>query len=174
VGGIELARDRFRSIRNYTFVEVHKPSDIQLGDELFNFAVSLETLEHINDEDLDEYFSVIAKHLNGYFLVTIPNEKGPLFLVKWIIKRIIGDSKDVFTYTWREVLYASIGRLDKVKRIPLGHKGFDYHSVIAQLCRQFHIVSIEGRPFGWLPTWLCFTICIIAKNTSVKCGRSRK
>ncbi|MEZ2355015.1 hypothetical protein [Caballeronia sp. RCC_10] len=70
-------------------------------------------------------------------------------------------SKDAHAYTFDELVYATLGRMDRVKRNE--HKGFDYAALVRQMRKYFDIVEVSGHPFGFLPARLCFSIGIIAK-----------
>ena len=115
-GGLDSAKQKYRGNTNYKFVETKNPTDISesCGNIVFTLALSLETLEHISPNLLDEYLYQISKVLQGNFLVSVPNEKGLLFLAKYLTKKIyVGGARQ---YTFSEILYATIGRLDKVSR----------------------------------------------------------
>jgi hypothetical protein len=82
-GGLDLAQDKWAGHPNLVFTEVTTPDQINLrANERFDMAVSMETLEHIPPALIDGYLETIARHLNGYFFITVPNEKGPLFVAK--------------------------------------------------------------------------------------------
>jgi 2-polyprenyl-3-methyl-5-hydroxy-6-metoxy-1,4-benzoquinol methylase len=158
-GGLDLARQRFAAQSQYEFREASSPEHLRLSPgESLDVIVTMETLEHLPPEDLDTYLSKLAAHASGWVFVTVPNEKGPLFLAKWLTKRLVSRDGEVFTA--REVLYATIGQSHKVARDQ--HKGFDYDQLIAQMRRHFDIVRVCGHPLSWLPTFLCFSIGIVA------------
>lgn len=159
--GLDLAREKFKNYPNYLFYEVHNPEEMILDKEKkFTLAISMETLEHIPPDMVDDYLQKMAQHLDGYFLVTVPNEKGIVFLSKWLLKKIlIGDSKN---YSFKEVINAFLGNMDQVSRNQ--HKGFDYISLIKDIQKYFDIIEISGHPFSLLPYNLCFGIGIIAKS----------
>ncbi|HEY7986877.1 MAG TPA: hypothetical protein VIE17_08145 [Methylophilaceae bacterium] len=91
-------------------------------NDVFNIAVTMETLEHVPPQMVDAYLRKIAEHLEGYFFVTVPNEKGIVFLAKWLAKKIL--SKDAESYSISELANATLGRMDLVARRE--HKGFDH------------------------------------------------
>jgi hypothetical protein len=97
--------------------------------------------------------------IDGHFFVTVPNEKGPMFLAKHIAKAAIGSTQP---YTAKEVLYATLGDLSQVERNE--HKGFDYAQLVTQIGQHFDIVRVEPLPMGWMPNLTGFTIGIIAKS----------
>ena len=158
-GGLDIARKIWREHSNYEFLNASTPGDLQIGpDERFDIAVSMETLEHIPPEMLDEYLDKIAQHLDGLFFVTVPNEKGLVFLLKWAVKRIL--SRDGYRYTWAELINATLGRMDRVARDQ--HKGFDFNALVQQLSKHFKVLEVSGHPMSFLPKSLCFSIGIVA------------
>ncbi|MFL9922566.1 methyltransferase domain-containing protein [Paraburkholderia fungorum] len=160
-GGLDIARERWGTKPNLVFKEVSTPDqmNLQLSDR-FDVAVSMETLEHVPPALVDGYLEQIARHLDGYLFVTVPNEKGPLFLAKWTVKKLF--SKSAEHYSLSELVNASLGRMDRVARND--HKGFDYSKLVRQLEKYFDVVAVSGHPFGSvLPCWCCFSIGIVAK-----------
>jgi len=158
-GGLDRARTEFAELPQYEFRNASSPADIQLSvDELFDVAVSMETLEHLPPEDLSAYLEKLARHTEGWMFVTVPNEKGVVFLTKWIIKRLF--LRDGEEYTAREVLCATLGRTNKIARN--GHKGFDYDALIYQMRSHFDVLRVEGIPFSWMPVCLSFSVGIVA------------
>lgn len=158
-GGLEIAASRARD--DWRFLKATSPADMVLGaDETFTLAVCMETLEHVPPALVDGYLRTIAVHLDGYFFVTVPNEKGVVFLAKWLAKRLLHARGE--PYTLAEVANATLGRMD---RVPRGqHKGFDWQRLAQEVAAHFEVVEISGHPFGMLPPSLCFTIGIIARS----------
>ena len=158
-GGLNLAQRTFAAQPQFEFHEATSPADLRLAPEdRFDVIVAMETLEHLPPEDLDAYLAALAAHACGWVFATVPNEKGPLFLAKWLAKRLL--TRDGEPYTGREVLYATLGQTHKVARDQ--HKGFDYDVLVGQMRRHFDIVTVAGHPLSWLPTFLCFSIGIVA------------
>jgi 2-polyprenyl-3-methyl-5-hydroxy-6-metoxy-1,4-benzoquinol methylase len=160
-GGLDLAIVEWAGEPNFFFHQATSPEEMRLDkNDTFNIAVAMETLEHVPPQMVDEYLSKVAQHLDGYFFVSVPNEKGIFFLAKWIIKKIF--TKDAQHYSFTELTNATLGRMEKVTR--LEHKGFDYDSLIKQIARYFDVIEVTGLPLGFLPRSLCFTIGIVAKS----------
>jgi len=158
--GLTLARAKYGHDPAFTFRCVHRPEELNLGDERFRLAFSLETLEHVPPEMVDAYLEQIARHLTGYFIVTVPNETGPVFLTKWLAKKLFRMSPK--EYTAAEVLNAFLGRTNRVRR--LEHKGFNYRDMIKQIHRHFDVIQVRGFPLSFLPTCLCFGVGITAQS----------
>ena len=121
----------------------------------------METLEHLSPQLIDGYLRKLARQTRHYILITVPNEKGLVFLSKWLVKKlIIGDALD---YTFSELANATLGRMHKVRRSE--HKGFDYDCLIAkEVAVYFDVSSISGYPFRLLPTSLCFGVGIVGRK----------
>ena len=160
-GGLELAKTRWANKPSFSFSQASSPEEMLLRDgEIFKIAVAMETLEHIHPQMVDGYLRKIAQHLEGYFFVTVPNEKGFVLLSKWIVKKLL--SKDAEYYSPSELINAILGRMNLVARRE--HKGFDYDALITNIEQHFDILEVSGHPFGFLPHSLCFGIGIVAKS----------
>jgi 2-polyprenyl-3-methyl-5-hydroxy-6-metoxy-1,4-benzoquinol methylase len=160
-GGLDMARIRWAHHPHYSFHHAVKASDLHLDDhDIFNLGVIMETLEHVPADAVDEYLAAVARHLDGYLFVTVPNEKGPVFLGKWLAKKVFG--KDAERYTLSEVVAATLGRMHRVRRNE--HKGFDYCKLVREVSVHFDIVSVTGHPLSFLPAALCFGIGIVARS----------
>lgn len=149
--GLDLARAKYGSVPGYAFVEATKPAHMDGVHGKFDLGASLETLEHVPPELVDGYLKVLADRVS-HLLVTVPVELGPVFFVKWAVKKVLRMSPA--RYRAREVFWALIGRSDLVERAQ--HKGFDYRQLVRHLEQHFDVVHVQGFPMRWLPTWLCF------------------
>jgi SAM-dependent methyltransferase len=161
-GGLDLAKIKYGSNPCFEFIMARSAGDINLVKmDKFDLAVSMETLEHIDDDDtILGYLDLISRHLDGYFLITVPNEKGLIFATKYLAKKLL--SKDAEKFTLSEFINATIGRMDRVPR--LQHKGFDYNRLIDMVEKYFRVVEISGHPFSLLPYSLCFGVGIVARS----------
>lgn len=160
--GLDIAKEKYSDKQNYIFRMANSQDDMGLGaGDVFDLAISMETLEHIDDEKtVCDYLEKISSHLDGYFLVTVPNEKGLVFSLKYILKKIF--SSDAERYTFGEFMNATLGRMEHVER--LQHKGFDYEKLTKSVDRYFDIVEISGHPFSFLPVPFCFGVGIVART----------
>jgi len=160
-GGLDIAKERWSEAQNCSFFLASSPEEMHLNsNDVFHIAVAMETLEHVPPEMIDGYLKKIAQHLNGYLFVTVPNEKGFVFLAKWIVKKIL--SKDTQHYLLAELINATLGRMERVVRHE--HKGFDYQSLVKDIEKHFNVIDVSGFPLGFLPPSLCFGIAIVAKS----------
>lgn len=166
-GGLSAAQAKFSDHETWKFHKATAPADLSgLEARSRNVAASLETLEHVPPETVAPYLAELSRIVDGYILITAPNEKGLVFLSKWLIKKLfLGGTQP---YTASEVIAATLGRMDKVARDD--HKGFDYDALVAQISEHFDVVRVEGAPFRWLPASFSATICILAKS---KAGAQR-
>jgi 2-polyprenyl-3-methyl-5-hydroxy-6-metoxy-1,4-benzoquinol methylase len=163
-GGLEIAARRWANCPEYRFEKASTPADIELcNSEQFPLSVSMETLEHVPPNMVDGYLEKLSRHTRGHLIVTVPNEKGVLFLAKWLAKA--ASARNMGGYTAREVCYATFGRLHHVTRRE--HKGFDYDVLIRQVDRHFDVLEVTGHPFQHLPMSLAFGIGVVARSRIV-------
>lgn len=119
-GGLDLARERWKSQPNYTFNLARTPEEMSLDEpDRFDIAIAMETLEHLPPGLVDGYLEKISRHLDGHLFVTIPNEKGIVFLAKFLAKKFF--IKDSEQYSLSEIMNATLGRMSRVDRRE--HKG---------------------------------------------------
>ena len=133
-----------------------------LPDKDFNLFLSLETLEHIDDNaTLEMYLNKVSKLIckNGYLLITVPNEIGPVFLIKYLIKRILHGKG--YAYSAKEIFWQTFGITSKVTRD--NHKGFNYKTLNTLLENYFYIESSKGSPFQLIPKIFNFGVCFVCR-----------
>ncbi len=153
-GGIDDAMVRYGSDGSKTFLKTEDPLQLaQYPARSFDLGVALETLEHMQDAALEAYL-VQVQRTCVRFLVTVPNEKGPVFLAKWAAKKFLLREASSDRYTFGEVVNATLGRMDRVARRE--HKGFDYAALARQLSKRFVIEKTVGLPWG--PPYLAFSV----------------
>lgn len=160
--GLDLAAEKFSGREGVSFIETVDPSPLRnYPDGHFTAAAALETLEHIPPEMLGDYLDEIARVTRGYFLVTVPNELGPIFLTKQIGRSIFYRDSG-HDYSWKDLVAATVGRCDLIERD--NHKGFDYRALVREIGKRFAIRSVEGVPGVGLPPLLSPTVGIVAFN----------
>jgi hypothetical protein len=146
-GGLDLARKTWRNEKQYYFVTTKTSEEVKISGGKVSLALSLETIEHIPPEFVNGYLQRVAKLLDGVFIVTVPNEKGIIFLGKYLVKKlVVGGASE---YSAEEVVNATLGRMDRVERND--HKGFDWEQLLGQLREYFDVKEVEGVQFPWLP-----------------------
>lgn len=160
-GGLDLAKKRYANKENYQFIRGDSPDGLDIFDnDIFDFGVAMETLEHIPPEYVRGYLECLSRIVNGYIVITVPNEKGLIFLAKWLVKKVFyGDAE---SYTFSEIIAATLGRMDKVVRNE--HKGFDYQQLISDVEQYFDIIKLDAIPFSGIPISLSFNVGILAKS----------
>lgn len=164
-GGLDLAKQEYHGRPGVEFIESGEPAALnRFGAGEFDCSASLETLEHLPEESLPRFIDELARVTRDYCFVTVPNELGPTFLAKYILKlALYGDVDD---YTPREVVAATLRRSKSVRRAE--HKGFDYRELIKSLESGFEIIAVEPVFPRWLPVSLALTIGIVGKSRHAK------
>jgi hypothetical protein len=107
--------------------------------EKFNSVFIFETLEHVQDEK--KTITNISNLLDegGHIFVGAPVEFGLFFFLKELGRLLILGKTN---HSIKEIFFASIGKMNKVKRIIGSHKGYDYRNTI-KLFEKEHIKLIE-------------------------------
>ncbi len=160
-GGLSKAQAEFKDHPDWTFIKSADPADLgERADNSCTLAVALETMEHIPPQMVDDYLKQMARITNGYLLISVPNEKGLVFLAKWIAKKTFFGGAE--KYTGRELFNAVLGRMDCIARNE--HKGFDYAALVRNISDHFDIVSVESIPKKWMPLSFAFTVGIVARS----------
>lgn len=160
-GGLDLARQKYRGRKDVTLVEATSPDALsRFADGQFNVAAALETLEHVPPELVSPFLDELQRVTRGHLFVTVPNELGPIFLAKYLGKKILYGGEQA--YSPGEVLAATLRRSDKVERND--HKGFDYRHVVAEIGKRFEILKVDGLASFGLPAALAPTVGIFARS----------
>jgi len=163
-GGLEIARANWKTHKAFRFVNCVTPDDVP-SNERFDVCICMETLEHVPPEMLERYLAKLSELTESYIFITVPNEKGLVFALKHLFKKVAkGDSLDC---TASEFINQTLGRMQKVQRDE--HKGFDYDVVVAATSTYFDVIDVSPYPMRALPTAFGFGVGIIAQ----KRGRSR-
>lgn len=163
-GGLDIARTKWAAYPNYMFHTCDKPADFSNDENMYEISVCLETLEHIPAKDLEAYIIQLSKKTKQYCLISVPNEKGPVLFFKHLIKSLTQDKSQTESYSVKELLYGSIGKINKVERIDCGHKGFDYDALAVLLQKHFTILKMEAIPYPSIPHALGFNVGFVLKK----------
>ncbi len=139
-GGLDIAKNKYKNKENIEFKITKKPSDIPIS-EFFDYGICMETFEHISPEFLNEYLYRLSQIIKQKIFITIPIERGLAFIIAFFLRFLTKDSY-YYMYTFKEILYSIIGKLEKVKRIE--HKGFDDRIFLDTLSKYFKIEKVEG------------------------------
>lgn len=164
-GGLTDARSKFVGEDSMLFVKTDNPLEIsKYDDDHFDITAALETMEHILPKDVPDYIFEISRATKTAFIVTVPNERGLVFLFKYLVKKITFQNNQ--RYKLKEVFFASLGMMSRVARDD--HKGFDFYALIEQLKERFDVACVENVPFRRFPLAMAFTIgivCLPKQNT---------
>lgn len=156
-GGLEEAR---RLYPQYEFVH---STAIPALDRTFDLALSFETMEHLDRDQVDGYLRMLAQAA-PVTLFSVPNELGPIFVMKSMVHAVMGYPSP---YSTREFFLQAFGATRKVGQD--NHKGFDYRWLIKAMRSHFEIEAVRGLPFKHLPG-LSFTVAIRAKSRLFRSG----
>ena len=159
-GGVDLGRKRFADDSRVQFQEVMHPRQIDASERVFDLGISMETLEHVPPEMVGLYFDKLNQLVDGFVLITVPNEIGLLFGAKHLAKLVRYGDAD--RYSAREFVYEVLGRTDRVRRDQ--HKGFNYRTFLKETEAVFDIVAVDGIPFSRAPLSTSFGIGIVART----------
>lgn len=160
-GGLDLARERTAADPSLEFRTCTTPAELRdlTSGSRFDTAICLETLEHVPPDRVSDYLAAISEVLDGHIAITVPNEKGAVFLAKYLVKRAVGEVPE---YRLAEIGAATIGRMDRVARRE--HKGFDYDRVVEAGATHFDLIEVSGYPVRSLPKMLGFGVGILARS----------
>jgi 2-polyprenyl-3-methyl-5-hydroxy-6-metoxy-1,4-benzoquinol methylase len=150
--GLDTARVNRAQQKQFSFIESKTVADFDPPKKHFDFAICLETLEHLPEEQLHQYLQKFQQATNHLFFVTVPVELGLMALMKYQYKKIFLAVDEPYSTT--ELWYMLWANLQKVKRVPLGHKGFDYRKLKKIVQQYFHIEKETTIPFSKLPAVL--------------------
>jgi cyclopropane fatty-acyl-phospholipid synthase-like methyltransferase len=158
--GLDLARRRYAGDPGVVLIEAASPDFAAVDAGGFDLGVSMETLEHVPPEQVAGYLDRLANDVAGYLVITVPNEKGPVFAAKWLAKKLL--YRDAEHYSLAEFANALLGRMARVGRNQ--HKGFDYADLIEQVQARCDVLLVEAIPFRRLPLALAFGVGIVART----------
>lgn len=154
-GGLDIAATRWAGVEGTEFALCITANDMPTA-ERFDVGISMETFEHVPEDVLDGYIDRLAEITDGFVLITVPNEIGPICLLKQTLKRVaLGGSQ----FSWSDIWNATLGRTERIAR--LDHRGFNYRRLISRLRRSFRVVAVRGVPFPFLPAYLNVNVGII-------------
>ena len=163
-GGLEIAKNIWKDNSDINFNFATDPSYIKKNVLDYDLGVSLETFEHIPPELVCPYLKKLSENINGYILITVPNEKGLFFLIKKLFKPV--DKLAHTRYSFLDILNISLGRTNHVVRD--NHKGFNYDHLIYDVKKFFDLIEISPYPkIPLLPLFLGFGVGILAKTKKI-------
>lgn len=156
-GGLDQARRKWADFSGAEFRTAKQPEDLDTA-ERFDLAICMETLEHLSDAQLAGYLDRIAAVTERRFLVTVPNEIGPVCFCKQALKKIFWGGS---IFSWSDMVKSLFGMTDSIVRDE--HRGFNYRKLIRELGTRFEVERVSGIPFRFLPPVLNFTVGIVLR-----------
>lgn len=159
-GGLDKAKQSYQNDHTYNFHASSTVSAFSPPQQQYDISICMETLEHLPLKNLEAYVHRLWEYTTEKCYVTIPNEKGIVLLIKYLVKKFILRHVSE-TYTLRDLLNGFLGRMNKIERIEGGHKGYDYLDTITLLEQYFTIETIDSIPINALPNSLSFTIGLV-------------
>lgn len=160
-GGLKIAIKKYEDNPNVHFIRSNEPEDI-LTNSLYDISICLETFEHLPTQQLELFIKNLSRITVNYSFFSVPNESGPIFLFRHIIKIIFKLNPE--PYTFKEIFWQTIGTSNNVIRSEGSHKGFDYKKVIEIIEKYYKIKKVESIPFSYLPIWLGFNVGIVCEK----------
>lgn len=167
-GGLEAGRRVWADRSEIELRLCREPEEIPVkSGETFDLGIAMETLEHVPPEHLDPYLARMASLVTGYFLVTVPIERGPVFFFKHIVKKAL--HLRPLNMSWADFVNSTLGRLDRVRREE--HLGFDDRVLVRQLAKHFDVIEICGMAPAIRPVHWNFGIGIVCRAKPVALPR---
>lgn len=163
-GGLDIGIEKWKDFSNYHLKLCKNLKDFQPQENYFDISICQETLEHLPLSDLDTYLERLAKATKTYSFISVPNEKGIVFLAKHISKILTQEKNQREEFSFLEAFHATMGNMKKVTRTETMHKGFDYAELKKKLQKHFTIVETNGLPLAALPGSLNFTVGFVCKR----------
>lgn len=163
-GGLDIGKEKWKEHPGYRFKLCTKIDDFRPEENHFDISVCQETMEHLPLKDLHTYLDRLSKATKTYCFISVPNEKGMVFLAKHIGKTLTQKKREVEEFTYAELFYSTIGNMKKVERNETGHKGFDYKDLQKSIEQYFEIIETTALPFTALPVSLNFTVGFVCKK----------
>lgn len=162
-GGLEIAAELWKDFPEYEFRHCNDPKMMKLGDEVFDVSICLETFEHVPPEMVEPYLERLASATRNLVFISVPNEIGPIFIMKHLIKCLVGEGD---RYSFSELFNQSLGRVDRVLRDQ--HKGFSWKEFESTVSRHFDILCVDGiSPFIAGP-YLSFGVGFVARPKKLR------
>ncbi|MGA9774272.1 MAG: class I SAM-dependent methyltransferase [Blastocatellia bacterium] len=163
-GGLDSGKVAWENFPNIELRHCRKPEEIPTPQKAFDVGVCMETLEHVPPDLVEPYLQKLSQVIEGHLFITVPIERGLIFLLKHGLKKVFG-MKDEKFHTM-EFINCILGRMNKVRRRE--HKGFDDRLLVRQVEKYFDIVRVSGVFPGLGILSLNLTIGIIAKTKGYK------
>lgn len=161
--GLDRALEKYDGMKRYHFSPSSSIETFVPKQNAFDISICMETLEHLQIQDLETYIHRLRNATKEFCFVTVPNEKGLMLLIKYFTKKYVLRNITE-NYTTKELCHGFFGNTKLIERIEGGHKGFDYTELISLLEKYFFIEEVNGIPINMFPKQLSFTIGVVLKK----------
>jgi hypothetical protein len=165
-GGLDLGQQIWKDNLGYRFKLCNHIDQFTPVFDYFDISVCQETAEHLPVIDLEEYIKRLADATKSYCFISVPNEKGLMFLLKHLTKVITQEKNEQQDVSFMDIVNSTFGRLNRVERDVRSHKGFDYKELEKILAKYFEVVEVSSIPINWAPIRLSFTVGYVCKKVS--------
>jgi SAM-dependent methyltransferase len=158
----QFAMSRYGHAANFRMLNASFLDDsliASLGN--FDLAIALETMEHIGPSAAETLARTMVKLGVGKFICSVPIEVGPPAALKNIGSALCGYGRHQ-EYSAADTLWATLGRVDKVRPHDGGHRGFDWRQLSTMLSIYYPRKKVTLLPFSALPAWFntsAFFVC---------------
>ena len=161
-GFVEIAEKRYGKNPNFSIVCDSIENRFEAFDNA-DIVIGLETFEHIPDPIVVRILEAIGKSNCKYLYITVPNEIGPILLIKNVGSFLMGYRR-YQEYTWKETLALTFYDLDAVERHTVWHKGFDWRWLAHTIRQNLKITRMTKSPTNLIPKFLSPSIGFVCRN----------
>lgn len=126
-----------------------------------DIVICLETLEHMPLVHAQRILTRVKELSPAFFLCSFPVEIGLSVLLKNVASFLFGYHRHKNLYNWKETLFASIYRLDKLPPHTHEHKGFDWRVMCDEISERMQMLKILKFPFN-VPSFMANSIFTIS------------
>ena len=84
------------SLPQYRVATLQKAGRHTRNTEAYDVGICMETLEHIPPDLVEPYSKRLSQVIEGYLFITVPIERGLVFLLKHGAKKVLGMKDDRF------------------------------------------------------------------------------
>ena len=142
-GGLRFGQQRWQGIDNVELVMCRHADEIP-NRGVFDLGVCMETFEHLSDDLADAYLCKLRSLITGKIFITVPRERGFVFLAKHLAKRA-ANMPSTKCYSAKDVWMLATHHTNQVQPDPRdGHKGFDDRRLLAMISKYFHVERVTG------------------------------
>jgi 2-polyprenyl-3-methyl-5-hydroxy-6-metoxy-1,4-benzoquinol methylase len=82
--GLDLAKTKYKDSR-FSFFQTCSVNDFNPNNAIYDISICMETIEHLALNELEIFIKKLELSTNKYCFVTVPNEKGIVLIIKYLI-----------------------------------------------------------------------------------------